>query len=221
MWIAVSLRSVCWVRTLSLRGRQKVRAVACSHQADVSVLCNTISSVRILSHSVKCGHCLLLLQIFTSGLFPRLLGRGSLLCDPGLSTNCPSFCASMHVWHLPHPAMVGTLAPVVSTTTPRTVSPVFPQSWNESGGGGGGCLVSHSPHSRCFFQISKLPRATPHTWLCHLCIWLAPSLSWRSLSAPSRRAPALSWHGFPSSRSGRHPGVLWLCGPALETHAGC
>ena len=85
----------------------------------------------------------------------------------------------------------------------------------------GGCLVSHSPHSHCFFQISKLPRATPHTWLCHLCIWLAPSLSWRSLSAPSRRAPALSWHGFPSSRSGRHPGVLWLCGPALETHAGC
>ena len=141
MWIAVSLRSVCWVRTLSLRGRQKVRAVACSHQADVSVLCNTISSVRILSHSVKCGHCLLLLQIFTSGLFPRLLGRGSLLCDPGLSTNCPSFCASMHPWHLPHPAMVGILAPVVSTTTPRTVSPVFPQSWNESGGGGGGGVL--------------------------------------------------------------------------------
>lgn len=133
------------------------------HQVDVSVLCNTISSVRILSCFVKCGHCLLLLQIFTSGLFPLLLGRGSLLCNPGLSRNCPSFCASMHPWHLPHPAMVGTLAPVVSTTIPRTVSPAFPQSWNESGGGGGGCLVSHSPHSRCFFQISKAPQGhTPH-----------------------------------------------------------
>lgn len=119
MWIAVSLRSVCWVRTLSLQGRQKVRVVACSHQVDVFVLCNTISSVRILSHFVKCGHCLLLLQIFTSGLFPLQLGRGSLLCNPGLSINCPSFCASMHSWHLPHPAMVGTLAPVVSTTTPE------------------------------------------------------------------------------------------------------
>ena len=52
------------------------------HQVDVSVLCNTISSVRILSCFVKCGHCLLLLQIFTSGLFPLLLGRGSLEC-PG------------------------------------------------------------------------------------------------------------------------------------------
>ena len=28
---------------------------------------------------------------------------------------------------------------------------------------GGGCLVSHSPHSRCFFQISKAPQGhTPH-----------------------------------------------------------
>ena len=30
VWITVSLRSICWVRTLSLQGRQKVRAVACT-----------------------------------------------------------------------------------------------------------------------------------------------------------------------------------------------
>lgn len=83
------------------------------------------------------------------------------------------------------------------------------------GGDPGPCGLRHHPENS-FSCVSS----TPHTWLCHLCIWLAPPPSWHSLPTPSRCAPALSWHSFPRSRSARQPGVLWLC-MALETHAGC
>lgn len=97
---------------------------------------------------------------------------------------------------------------------PRTVSPAFPQSWNEFGGGGS--LVSCRPHSRCSFQISKAPQGhTPHLALPPLRLARATT----NLAQParsSRCAPALSWHGFPRSRSARQPRVLWLCRSALR-----
>lgn len=145
MWIAVSLRSVCWSEPCSARETEKVR-VACSHQVDVFVLCNTTSSVRILSHFVKCGHCLLRSKSSLQGYFPPAGERVSAV-QLGLSINCPSFCASMH------------LAPASSC----------------HGGDPGPCGLRHHPKNS-FSCVSS-----PHTWLCHLCIWLAPPPSWHSL----------------------------------------
>ena len=78
---------------------------------------------------------------------------------------------------------------------------------------GRGSLVSRRPHSRCSFQISKAPRGhTPHL-LCHLCVWPEPPPPWHSPPAPSRRAPALSWHSFPGSRlqAAQSPVALYIC----------
>lgn len=83
---------------------------------------------------------------------------------------------------------------------PRTVSPAFPQPWNEFGGGGS--LVSCRPHSRCSFQISKAPQGhTPHLALPPLRLARATT----NLAQPAR-----SLQVCPSSELARLPQVT-LC----------
>lgn len=163
-----------------------------SHGVDVFILCNTISSTRILSCFVKRGHCFLLFQVFTSGLcFPSSRG------GDGVSAGGPWARHSAVRGSEPLPSFPRIHAPLricpVSQRRapwPLRSPPPPPEQFllhflnPGMNPGRPGSPESRCPHSRCSLQIGRLPMATPHTWRCHCRAWQEPP------GSPSEAPPA-------------------------------
>lgn len=196
-----------------------------SHGVDVFILCNTISSTRILSCFVKCGHCFLLFQVFTSGLcFPSSRG------GDGVSAGGPWARHSAVRGSEPLPSFPCIRAPLCICPVSRRWAPwplrspppppeQFLLHFLNPGmnPGGPGSPGSRCPHSRCSLQIRKAPHGhTPHLALPLPRLAGAPRVPFGSSLCPARPLPAAVLRLRAGMASPGHalPGRLGSPGPA-------